>query len=137
MAAVATACTGPDADRPDVLAELADAAHSDVALASAAARAHPELSDAATSVADARAAHADGLRREIKRLGGTRQAARSGKKAEPDVPGSADGARERLRESLLNAQQQAARTAARVSGYRAGLTGSISAGCASLLEVLA
>ncbi|MHA6805245.1 hypothetical protein [Salinifilum ghardaiensis] len=134
--AAATGCSGED--EPDPLLPLAEAAKSDAALARALGERHSELAAAAAEVADARSAHARALRREIERVHPPEADAPP---TLPDVPApevSADAAtgRQRLRRELERARDRAAEFVPNAPSNRAGLAGSVSASCASLLEVL-
>lgn len=136
LALATTACAGDDT--PDPLIAPAGAAKSDAALASAIAQQHPGLAEAAQEVDRARSAHARSLLREIDRV-----APRSPDEPSPvpdpkpgGAPASADAATEELRTALANAQRSTAELAISLPPHRCGLVGSVSAGCASLLEVL-
>ena len=56
---------------------------------------------------------------------------------EAPAPGGAAAARKSLLDALTSAEQAAATLVPTVERYRAGLVGSVAAGCASLREVLA
>ncbi|WP_139182942.1 hypothetical protein [Actinopolyspora xinjiangensis] len=127
-------CSGPE---PDPLVKLSERARTDTELARLTAERHPELAARARAVADARARHGETLRREITRVAGEDSTFPSGSAPEPEIAETPEGAAERLRTALREAQRQAAETAPELSGYRAGLAGSVSAGCASLVEVVA
>jgi hypothetical protein len=131
------ACTPePEAPPPpDPLAELAAKARSDAALATAIASAQPALTQAATEIAQARTEHAKVLQAEVDRARPPVSAtspASSKPPAAPEVP--ADGAAA-LVEALTSAEKQAADLVPTVERYRAGLLGSVAAGCASLRVV--
>ncbi|WP_144311956.1 hypothetical protein [Actinopolyspora erythraea] len=128
-------CSGPA--EPDPLVKLSERARADAELARVTAERHPELAARARAVADARAQHAETLRREITRVAGKESTVPSESVPEPETTDTPEGAAERLRTALREAQQQAAETAPGLSGYRAGLAGCVSAGCASLVEVVA
>ncbi|MER7011161.1 hypothetical protein ABT324_07020 [Saccharopolyspora sp. NPDC000359] len=139
VAALSTACsTAPD--EPDELLALANAAKADAKLARAVAQAHAGLAEAANEVATARSTHADALQQEIDRVNPRDpEDPPSVPEAPPQqAPGSASSASKALVEALTGARDQAAALVPAVQDqYRAGLVGSISASCASLLEVLA
>ncbi|WP_218119998.1 hypothetical protein [Actinopolyspora mzabensis] len=131
-------CSGSAEPDPDPLLELAETARADAELARATAESHPEIAGSARVIADAREEHAGKLRREIDRLAGGESTRTS--TAPSERQGNAAGAEqaaERLRTALQEAQRQAARTVPELSGYRAGLAGCVSAGCAGLREVVA
>ncbi len=128
-APLAVACTTPPPPPPppDPLADLAHAARTDAALATAVG---------AVETATARTQHADRLQAEVDR-------------ATPKVPGTsttqpppkpvqppATPTREALVTALQAAQKQAGDLAVTAPTHRAGLLASIAAGCASLLEAL-
>lgn len=129
-------CSTPADESPDLLLPLADSADSDAELARAAADRHPELAERAGAVAEVRGEHAKKLRREITRLTDEGTAAGEGRSATPEVTDDPGEAAKKLREALEGAQRRTAEAVPRVSGYRAGLVGSISAACASLVEVV-
>jgi hypothetical protein len=128
------ACTPePEAPPPpDPLAELAAKARSDAALATAIASAQPALTQAATEIAQARTEHAKALQAEVDRARPPVSSTSSKPPAAPEVP--ADGAAA-LVEALTSAEKQAADLVPTVERYRAGLLGSVAAGCASLRVV--
>ncbi|GAA4855220.1 hypothetical protein [Saccharopolyspora cebuensis] len=138
LVAVGAAACGSGSDAPDPLIPVARAAKADAALAAAVARAHPDLSAAAAEVETARGAHAEALRREVDRLD----------PPDPDAPPSvpdpgpvrppadASAAAEALRTAVDGARTRAAELVPGAEPYRAGLLASVSASCASLLEVL-
>lgn len=129
-APLAVACTTPPPPPPppDPLAELAVQARADAALATAVG---------ATEVAEGRAEHAELLQAEVDRARpsgpSSSASAPSSTSAEPPPSG---GTPEQVVEALKAAQRAASDLLATVPTYRAGLLGSVAAGCASLLEVL-
>lgn len=136
LALTTTACAGDDA--PDPLLRPARAAKSDAALARAIAQQHPDLAQAAEEVDRVRSAHARSLLREIDRI-----APRGPDEPSPvpnpppgDAPADTNAATDGLRSALDTAQRSAADLAIDLPPHRCGLLGSVSAGCASLLEVL-
>lgn len=138
-AALTAGCAaGSRAEEPDPLEALVTRARSDAALAGSVARAHPELTDDAKAIASVRTEHADALRREIDRVNPPDPETTTTSKPPPPpaAPSSAGDARAALRKSLRDAQRQASDMVSWAPPYRAGLTGSVSAGCASLQEVL-
>jgi hypothetical protein len=131
---VAAACT-PEPETPpppDPLADLAAQARTDAALATAIASAQPALAAKAAEVADARTAHAKVLQAEVDRARPPVSSTSAPKTTTPEVP--ADGAAA-LVEALTNAEKQAADLVPSAPRYRAGMLGSVAAGCASLRVV--
>jgi len=137
-------CSGGDdtasLEPPDPLIAQADRARNDAALATAAVAAMPDRSGALNLITAERTAHADALSAEIARLVGvledgsaptTRSLTTSAPPA-PVAPPSLDELRARLTES----GRTAAALARSLSGYRAGLLGSISAACTTEVGVL-
>jgi hypothetical protein len=134
--AVLAGCTATPAapPAPDPLAELASAARSDASFARAVAASVPDLAAAAEVVAAARAEHAEVLQREVDRERPPRTSPASSSAAPPEVdPASARG---RLVDGLRAAERRIGELIGSVPRYRAGLLGSVAAGCASLREVL-
>lgn len=129
------ACT-PEPDSPpppDPLADLAVQARSDAALATAIATAQPAIAQVATEIAQARTEHAKVLQAEVDRARPPVSSTTSTPPTEPEVP--SDGVTA-LVEALTTAEKQAADLVPSVPRYRAGMLGSVAAGCASLRVVL-
>jgi hypothetical protein len=130
------ACTTPPTTPPppDPLADLASTARADASFARAVASAVPSLAAATGLVADARSAHAEALQREVDRVRPPRTSASSSSAPPPVVdPASARG---QLVDGLRAAEKRIGELIGSVPRYRAGLLGSVAAGCASLREVL-
>ncbi|MEB3366938.1 hypothetical protein [Saccharopolyspora mangrovi] len=135
--AVLAAC-GTESDEPDQLLPLATAAKADAALANAIARTHSGMSETARELAAARTAHATALQREIDRVA-PRDPEDPPSVPDPapkKAPSTAGAAADALRTAMRQGQQQAANLVPGLPGHRAGLVASVSAGCASLQEVL-
>ena len=132
---VVAACTEePSAPPPpDPLAELAAKARADAALATAIAAAQPAIATAATEIGQARTEHARVLQAEVDRERPPASSSSTRPPVAPDVP--ADGVAA-LVDALTTAEKQAADLVPSVERYRAGLLGSVAAGCASLRVVL-
>jgi hypothetical protein len=132
---VVAACTEePSAPPPpDPLAELAAKARADAALATAIATAQPGLATAATEIAQARTEHATALQAEVDRERPPVSSSSTRPPAEPEIPSDGVAA---LVDALTTAEKQAADLVPSVPRYRAGLLGSVAAGCASLRVVL-
>lgn len=136
-AALTTACTASPQEERDPLETVAAKARSDVVLAQTIARTHADLADKANGVAEARQAHAQAVQQEIDRVNPPDpDVPRPGSPA-PTLTPSADGASGALADALRKSQKQATDLVPTLPSYRAGLLGSVSASCASLLEVLA
>jgi hypothetical protein len=133
-APVLASCTSPPPPPPppDPLAALAAAARADAAFASAIASAVPDLAAVAGEVAKARGEHASVLQKEVDRERPPKTSTPPSSTAPPDTAGG----KAALVEALTAAEKAAAELIASVSRYRAGLLGSICAGCASLREVI-
>ena len=136
---VTAAGCGTSAPQPEIDALTAqwDRARTDSALAGEAAAGpgrSPGIAQALAAVAADRTAHAQALSDELTRMGAAPESpATSTAVASPGttaVPG-VDDVVEALRESA----EQAARHAAGLSGYRAGLLGSIAASCTAAYTV--
>jgi len=133
---VAAACTEEPAGPPppDPLADLAAQARADAALASSVATATPALAAAATEVAQARTEHATTLQAEVDRARPpVSSSATTPQATTPQAPADPVAA---LVDALTTAEKQAADLVPTVPRYRAGLLGSVAAGCASLRVVL-
>jgi hypothetical protein len=118
---------------PDPLAELAAQARADATLATAIGAANPALAAGATEIAQARTEHATVLQAEVDRERPPVSSTSSKPPATPEVP--ADGVTA-LVDALTAAEKAAADLVPSVPRYRAGMLGSVAAGCASLRVVL-
>jgi hypothetical protein len=129
------ACTSePEAPPPpDPLADLAAQARADATLAQAIATAQPGIAAVATEIAQARDEHAAVLQAEVDRAQPPVSSSAPRTPTAPEVP--ADGVAA-LVEALTSAEKQAADLVPSVPRYRAGMLGSVAAGCASLRVVL-
>lgn len=119
---------------PDPLAALAEQARKDAAAAAALAQSSPDLAAVADEVAKARTAHATALQAEVDRERPPKTTA----SAPPPSSGApaAPATKQKMVDALKAAEKQAGELVVSVSRYRAGLLGSIAAGCASLREVI-
>lgn len=137
LGAAASACGSPlPPPEVDELVAQLGRARSDSQLAADAADAAPELRRVLTVVAAERDAHAQALSEEIARIIGpaaaeTSTSAPSSTTAEPVRPPDLAEVIGALRRSA----DSAAHLATQVSGYRAGLLGSIAAACTALVAV--
>jgi hypothetical protein len=122
-------------DKPDPLAELAAMARTDAANATAVAQALPDLAGPATEIATARGEHATALQREVDREHPPASSTKR-KPPAPTTPPDAASARTMLHDALTATEQRCGELITSVPRYRAGLVGSVAAGCASLREVL-
>lgn len=129
-------CTSdpPAPPPPDPLAPLAASARADAELARAIADGVPALAGPAGAVAAARTEHAEALQRELDRERPPRSSAAPSSSVPPSLPADPAAA---LVSALTSAEQAAAALVGSVPRHRAGLVGSVAAGCASLREVLA
>lgn len=123
---------------PDPLTALADAAAADAVTARALATKHPALAAKFQLIATNRDAQAVALRKEIDRA--TPPPATSSSAA-PSTPPAASypdqaAAVAGMAASLGAAQDKATEVALTAPAYRAGLVGSVVAGCACLKELL-
>src|SRR5690606_22158185 len=155
LGASATACGSPPP--PPGIDEVIDQLHrarADSRLAADAAdAAPPEQRQPLHTIAAERAAHADALSDEIVRMIGPEAAATSTATpaatpgpgtAQPSRPGTGPRTAERRRPpdatevagALQRSAESAARLAAELSGYRAGLLGSIAAACTAAAVVV-
>ena len=136
--AAAVSCTEPEQPpSPDPLAALAAQARTDAAAASAVAAAVPALAAQAKAVAAARGEHATALQKEVDRARPPVSSTKAAPPSKAPAPGGGPAARKSLLDALTAAEQAAAKLVPSVERYRAGLVGSVAAGCASLREVLA
>jgi hypothetical protein len=139
LAAAAAGCEPQHAAEPDVLLALEQRARDDAALANSAAAAFGDLASALKVVAAERAAHADALRTEISRAAGVYGDGTAPRwlpaPTVPDPPAVPATAAE-LRARIAQSGKDALDTAAALTGYRAGMVGSIAAACAAEAEVL-
>jgi hypothetical protein len=119
---------------PDPLTALAEQARKDAVAADALAKSAPDLAALAGEVAKARTEHARLLQAEVDR---ERPPASTSAAPTSTSPAPAAGTKATLVEALKAAEQKAGELVPSVSRYRAGLLGSIAAGCASFREVLA
>jgi hypothetical protein len=132
----------PPPDLADLAAQL-DRARADSKLASDAADAQPPQSSQAralTTVAAERTAHAQALSDELVRMVGTKApTAQPSASSTTTAPASGNPAPAPTVADVINALKQSAQEsttlAARLSGYRAGLVGSIAAACTAAYTV--
>lgn len=129
-----TACgTSPsenDVPEPDPLLAESARARLDSASATAAIAQFPASSDTLTVVSDQRRAHADALDAEIARLTPPPPTGSTAPGTTPEPAPVAAPTLPALAESLAASSRSAADLARTLSGYRAGVLGSISAACA-------
>jgi hypothetical protein len=128
----------PAAVTPDALLAEVSRARSDASDAAAVALARPDLAAALGVVTAERTAHADALAAEVARL--TPPPSTSGAAYTTDAAPSTETAPpptlDELRASLTASSASAANLARSLSGYRAGLLGSISAACSVHVSVV-
>jgi hypothetical protein len=140
-AVAATACDRDDTRAaPDPLIAHERAARTDAATATAAVASLPDYAGALKTVAAERGAHADALHAEIARVAGVySDGTVPTNSLDPatvtPIAGTPAGLGQ-LRDQISAAQRAAADTGHTLTGYRAGLLGSISAACAAQAAVL-
>lgn len=136
LGAAASACGSTPPPEVDDLAAQRDRALADSQLAKdAAAAARPEQTKGLTAVADERSAHARALSEELTRMVGDdapTTTSPTSTTAQPAKAPTSDDVIAALRQSA----ESAARLAAQLSGYRAGLLGSIAASCTAAYTVV-
>jgi hypothetical protein len=120
------------AQAPDPLVALADAARADAALAAAVIAATPDLTARVAPLRDARAEHATALDDEV-----ARQAGRSATPA-PSRPAAAPGTAtlDALRRSVAAAGEAAGQVALGAEAGRVGLVASVAACCTTYAGLL-
>ena len=125
------------APTPDPLQPLLNAATADASAAAADAKAFADNAPTLTVIAAVRRQQAAALRTEVDRAAAvtaTSTPATTSSAAPP--PASESTATAALLTGMTTAQQEAARLMPALPRYRAGLVGSVAAGCASLAEAL-
>lgn len=141
LGSAATACAG-EPPGPDPLEAQLEAARRDSDLASAAAAgATPVVARALTVVAEERARHATALIEELARAAGRPTPTETSPEASPTTTTAAAGPAppppvlRDVTEALRRSAQSASELAPTLSGYRAGLMGSIAAACTACYTV--
>lgn len=141
LGATAAACgtTAPQTEIDDLTAQW-ERARADSALAADAAAAQPPQAPAAralSAVAADRTAHAQALSDELTRMGTAPDSATTQTSARPakPAPGTAAPGVDDVVDALKESAERAARVAGTLSGYRAGLLGSIAASCTAAYTV--
>ena len=141
LGAAGTACGPGGPPAPDPLEAQLEAARKDSDLASAAAAAAaPALAPALRVVADERARHATALVEELARAAGkptpTSTPATTGSPSATPAPASAPPPTSQdVVKALRTSAERAAKLVPTLSGYRAGLMGSIAAACTASYTV--
>lgn len=131
------ACTTPaPPPPPDRLLPLLTAANADAATAKAAAAAFADNAATLGVIATVRQQQAAALRQEVDRATGSTPASAPAGSSPAAAPASEAAVTAQLVQGLVTAQHQAADLVASTPRYRAGLVGSVAAGCASLTEAL-
>ncbi|HEX7660816.1 MAG TPA: hypothetical protein VF444_15185 [Pseudonocardiaceae bacterium] len=138
LPALAGCTNDQESSAPDPLITLVTAAGADARMARAFAAVFPDNAATLQVAASVREQQAAALQAEINRASNTTTSTSASATASstPAVPGSEAAAMSQLTGRLRAAQQQAATLVPTVPRYRAGLVGSVSAGCASLVEAL-
>ena len=129
------ACAPPrsaQAQAPDPLIALADAARADAALAAAVIAATPDLAGRVVPLRDARTEHAVALEAEVARQAGSTAT------VAPPRPAAAPGATtvDALRRSLVAGGKAAGQVALSADVHRVGLVASVAACCTTYAAVL-
>lgn len=138
LGAAGTACAPSKPPEPDPLEQQAEQARQDSELAAAAAKAAPPtLAPALTEVAAERARHATVLADEVARVAGKPASATSTTSATTTTaaPATPPPTVADVVAALRSSADSAAKLAPSLSGYRAGLLGSISASCVTAYTV--
>ena len=129
------ACAPPrsaQAQAPDPLVALADAARADAALAAAVIAATPDLTGRVGPLRDARTEHAAALEAEVARQAGSTATA-----APPrPVPSSGAATLDALRRSVAAAGEKAGQVALSADAHRVGLVASVAACCMTYAGLL-
>ena len=136
---VVAACTSQNQSPAlDPLRPLAEAATADAAVAKEVANKYPSLAERANQVAINRQKQADALWQEVHRVNpGPTNTPTTVPTTHASSSGTdAHSAMATLVAALTSAQNQAADMVLNVPDYRAGLVGSVAAGCACLRELL-
>lgn len=126
---VAAACGSDFVDEPDPLLPLLRRAQADAAAAEALAGSVSGQAEAVRQVAAGRTEHARVLRAEVRRLN------RPEPEQPPDAPARTVADVGALGKRLTACHGEAAALVQRLPAYRAGLVGSVAAGCAALQQL--
>ena len=135
---VAGAACGKPPPPPDLdnLVTQLDLARSDSQLASdAVATAKPEMKPALSVIASDRSKHAQALSDEIARLTGTPSTSTSATTTTTTQAQATPPTTKEVVDALRKSADSATQLAAQLSGYRAGLLGSIAASCTAAYKV--
>jgi len=136
VAALVGGCTTHTAaPAPDPLQPMLDAAASDAVAASAAAKAFADNAPTLAVIAAVRRQQATALRTEVDRAAALTAPPSVSSSAAP-APTDEATVTAALLAGLATAQKQAAALVPELPRYRAGMVGSVAAGCASLAEAL-
>lgn len=136
IAALAAGCTSqPAAPAPDPLQPMLNAASADATTAAAAAKAFADNAATLGVIATVRRQQAAALRTEVDRAAAETAPPATSTSATP-APTDEAGVTTALLDDLTTQQAAAAKLLPTLPRYRAGLVGSIAAGCASLAEAL-
>lgn len=121
---------------PDPLQPMLDSATGDAATAKAAAAAFPGNAATLGVIASVRAQQAAALRTEVNRAAAVTATTTPTATSAVPKPASEGAVTSQLMRDMAAAQRQAAALLPKLPRYRAGLVGSVAAGCASLTEAL-
>lgn len=134
VAPIAACTSQPAPAAPDPLLPMLTAATQDAATAKAAATAFADNGATLAVIAAVRRQQAAALRAEVNRAAGVSTSPTATTK--PPTLGDESTVTAALTQGLMTAQHQAAALMPKLPRYRAGLVGSVAAGCASLAEAL-
>jgi hypothetical protein len=136
LGAASTACGTNPPPEPDPLIQQAELARHDSELAAAAAKAAPPaLAPALTEVAAERGRHATALTEEIARVAGKPAATTTTTSATTSAAAAPPPAVADVVTALRSSADSATTLAPTLTGYRAGLLGSIAASCVTAYTV--
>ncbi len=136
LGATVSACGSPEPPQPEELESQLGLAQRDSAMArGAATAAGPFYSPVLNVVADERAAHAKALSQEIARAAGETTTSSNPPAPTTSAAASEPPTRDDVIAALHESADSAAKLAANLSGYRAGLLGSIAAACTTSVTV--
>ncbi|TDO17546.1 hypothetical protein EV580_0720 [Mycobacterium sp. BK086] len=136
LGAASTACGTNPPPEPDPLEQQAELARHDSELAAAAAKAAPPaLAPVLVEVAAERGQHASALDQEVARLAGKPSSTASSSTTTPSAAAAPPPSVADVVAALRSSADSATKLVPTLSGYRAGLLGSIAASCVTAYTV--